>query len=168
MPLWQWLKVSKETGNFVPAKWAQVELSRLESALHGVRPMFRFAFPSCGASLSAPEDCAGRMTQCHNCRQPIAVPTPAHHSTPPPPREKTGLGRLISHVPTSLTSATSSSGEHARPPAKLQVPARTIPASPSKFERPLSQSDSRRPGLWLAVILLVFAAGTLGGWGIVH
>src|SRR5439155_4391624 len=27
MPLWQWLKVSKETGNFVPAKWAQVELS---------------------------------------------------------------------------------------------------------------------------------------------
>ena len=33
MPLWQWLKVSKETGNFVPAKRAQVELRPLAQTL---------------------------------------------------------------------------------------------------------------------------------------
>src|SRR6516162_1947128 len=66
--------------------------------------MLQLQCPACNASLSAPEDCAGRLTRCQQCGQPITVPTLSHLSTPPPVREKTGLGRLISHVPTGLQS----------------------------------------------------------------
>ena len=38
--------------------------------------MIRFACPSCGFSLSAPEDCAGRSSKCRGCGQAFQVPAP--------------------------------------------------------------------------------------------
>jgi hypothetical protein len=38
--------------------------------------MIRFACPSCGFSLSAPEDCAGRSSKCRACGQAFQVPAP--------------------------------------------------------------------------------------------
>jgi hypothetical protein len=43
--------------------------------------MMRFNCPSCGAALSAPEDCAGRRAKCRRCHNPITVPS----STSAPP-----------------------------------------------------------------------------------
>jgi hypothetical protein len=42
--------------------------------------MIRFACPSCGVAACAPEDCAGRSTNCRKCRNRITVPSVA----PPP------------------------------------------------------------------------------------
>ena len=38
--------------------------------------MMRFNCPSCGAALSAPEDCAGRRSNCRRCNKPVIVPQP--------------------------------------------------------------------------------------------
>src|SRR5262249_3394762 len=53
----------------------------------GVPPMIRFACPSCGFSLSAPDDCAGRASRCRQCGRPVIVPAqrlPARQPVPAP------------------------------------------------------------------------------------
>jgi hypothetical protein len=63
-------------------------------------PMIRFACPSCGMAVSAPEDCAGRRTKCHRCNGLIIVPNIAAIRTSPDPV----IPRTIS-APSPRTSA---------------------------------------------------------------
>jgi len=49
--------------------------------------MIRFACPSCGMQLSAPEDCAGRVSTCR-CGQQLRVPQASGKSPGPPPLPK--------------------------------------------------------------------------------
>ena len=50
--------------------------------------MIRFTCPLCGMQLSAPEDCAGRVSKCRACGQPVTIPPAIPTSTKPaPPKE---------------------------------------------------------------------------------
>jgi hypothetical protein len=51
--------------------------------------MIRFTCPSCGMVVSAPEDCAGRLTKCRNCNNSLVVPHLAPHWAVQPPQPKT-------------------------------------------------------------------------------
>src|SRR5437899_485834 len=67
--------------------------------------MIRFACPSCGFQLSAPNECAGRASRC-KCGQPLMVPTlPDDLPLAPAVPEKTVLGQVIAHAPTQLNPA---------------------------------------------------------------
>src|SRR5262249_28258481 len=59
--------------------------------------MIRFKCPSCGMSLSAPEDCVGWDTNCRGCRRPVVVPRIA-----PTPNgiQPSGLQAIAKRVPT--------------------------------------------------------------------
>jgi DNA-directed RNA polymerase subunit RPC12/RpoP len=40
-------------------------------------PVLHFNCPACGSPLSAPEDCAGRVSRCRQCGQAVTVPAPS-------------------------------------------------------------------------------------------
>jgi hypothetical protein len=137
--------------------------------------MIRFACPSCGMAVSAPEECAGRSTKCRGCNSPIVVPQVRHHASAPPARpptarDKTALGQVISHNPTGVkpsASAKSSPAPRNYPPAKPRKPA-TKSAAPAHQDavRPRKRSILVTLGMVAGGLVLVFGAGGLFGFGV--
>ena len=80
--------------------------------------MIRFTCPRCRAQLSAPADCAGRVSKC-KCGQPLIVPQVPGQQLPP--QDKTALGQMIGHSPTNL-----------QPPAEAKRPLASQPPAPFK------------------------------------
>ncbi|GEM_PF-5191331 len=133
--------------------------------------MIRFSCSSCGVAASAPEDCAGRTTKCRNCGQSITVPRPKLANPPPStPRDKTGLGKMISHVPTGLqTDAIAEGTPQKRPPvrsAKIPGPQKRHLANEQPEISDKDHGSSRSRSTWIAGVLLVLGAGTLLGVGL--
>jgi HEAT repeat protein len=125
--------------------------------------------------LSAPEECAGRVTKCRGCQGPIVVPQPASQPAAqqpgrlqPPPRDKTALGRVISHRPTGVQPPAPSGPASAAqnyPPGK---PAKTPQdvASPRQAPPPSAQRSLLPKVALIAVgVLFVFCGGGVFGFG---
>lgn len=144
--------------------------------------MLRFACPSCGMTASAPEECAGRVSKCRGCHQPITVPPlppkpapPTAASLPQQPvklaaaRDRTALGRVISHQPTSVkppvpSEATAASRNY--PSLKPRKSSRSTGSAPREAAKPPQRSSLAKRSVLLGGIFLVFALGGLSGFGI--
>jgi hypothetical protein len=97
--------------------------------------VIRFSCPSCGTILSAPEAVAGMAAKCRGCGQAVTVPSVASGGSTPP-RDKTALGRVISHKPTAMqttepapASTGSSQGSTRQKRAPSRAPAAHSPES---------------------------------------
>lgn len=62
----------------------------------------RFSCPKCGTELSAPEDCAGRVSKCRACGQAVTVPPTIPTSTKPAPPKELSDGQLAKTAPPAL------------------------------------------------------------------
>jgi hypothetical protein len=130
--------------------------------------MIRFACPSCGQPASAPEDCAGRSTRCRNCSCPITVPhATSESSNAPQSRDRTSLGRLISHSPTGVQGNPVPVGKlepgPVGPTARRPQPRKRQPASAANVRR---RSPGAKLAIALGMTLMVFAAGAVFGLGL--
>src|SRR4051794_19802054 len=121
--------------------------------------MIRFNCVSCGMSVSAPEDCAGRSTKCPKCGQPISVPRPfTRPAVSPITGQKPGPG--------GPKAAKKTMPQPGRGPAQSSTvaAARARPAG-----KPLTRSGpsfGTWMGLFAVCLLIVFTAGGLAGYAL--
>ncbi len=81
--------------------------------------MIRFACPRCAAVLSAPDDCAGRVSRCR-CGQQVVVPhTPSSHAQPQIPP---GVVSVVTSSPASRVTVPPIRFACVRCQAVLEVP----------------------------------------------
>ncbi len=137
--------------------------------------MIRFSCPSCGAAASAPIECVERTTTCRGCGKPITVPRAAPTPTPAPPTasgDKTTLGLLLSHTPTTMKPAGGApkprTGLKTTPPGRPRQTASGVKRRPKEPER--EKQAKRNMGLTIfyimGTLLFVFAGGGLVGFGV--
>jgi hypothetical protein len=139
-------------------------------------PMIRFACPSCGMAASAPEECAGRSAKCRGCNNPIVVPqavttrVPQPPAKQAPPRDKTALGRVISHTPTSVKPPISSASPPAPNYPSIKPKKPTKSAAPPRQEavEPRKRSLLAKLGMIAVSLLAVFVTGGLFGFGVYY
>jgi hypothetical protein len=99
--------------------------------------MLRFPCPECNFLLSAPEEVSGRVSKCRQCGARVTVPAvPSGTDKPPSPKDKTSLGNVIGHTPTSIKKV-----EPPVPPAKKKK------APPTPSEKPASPSAKDKTSL---------------------
>ena len=137
--------------------------------------MIRFSCPSCGAAASAPIECVGRTTTCRGCGKPITVPRVAPTPTPAPPAasgDKTTLGLLLSHTPTTMKPAGDApkprTGLKTTPPVRSRQTASGVKRRPKEPERekPARRNMALTLVYVLGAVLFVFAGGGLVGFGV--
>src|SRR5262249_34548542 len=127
--------------------------ARPSQELLGSAAMFRFSCATCGASVSAPEDCAGRSTRCPKCGQVVTVPQPSTRpaassitSQKPAPRRAERPPRATKGSPPQQPGASGRSGQTA-----------VTPPGPGK---------GVRVALLVGSLVIVFAVGVLTGYAI--
>lgn len=128
--------------------------------------MIHFSCPSCGTAASAPVEFAGRNTKCRGCGNIVTVPPAPPGQGKAPAQEKTTLGRMIAHTPTSLTPADPA----APPPPKSPAgPRKTVAAAPrtarTRLRQPRGSSALTRVAVFgsVAVVVLITASVFAGG-----
>ena len=141
--------------------------------------MLRFNCPTCGIAASAPVECGGRITKCRGCGNPIIVPVPPADQMPPAPAapEKTSLGLLVSHNPTGMQPNPAVPQTPANPGSKRYAKQPGKPSKSSNFTVVGIQADARPPrkssggvsvSTVLLIVLMVFGAGGLFGFGVYY
>ena len=138
--------------------------------------MLHFSCPSCGAAASAPKECVGRTTSCRSCGKPITVPKPAPTPRPSPPaagRDRTSLGKVISHAPTQMKPAAdvpkTSNRTQAKPSPRSPQhvgPARRTARALASVPPPKKRNFALVSIVFMGALLFVLAAGGLFGFGV--
>src|SRR5262249_23147367 len=114
--------------------------------------MLRFACPSCGATLSAPEECAGRTSRC-KCATTVLIPEAARKPQAHALRQdKTALGQLIGQVPTQVQPQ-----RHGSPKGSAAIPdlGKTAVGPPILMSSPVARSGSHRIKVVLALVSIL-------------